>query len=1781
MRELKPHKVFQVMLFVFLFLGFSTNVFPKSLYVLNMQGSMEAFDIQENVLIHQTSTSILNGGNAVGLALDEDSQYLFVTYESANYINIFNANTMEYITQVLPPNASNLAGVVVDQRTHRVYAVNRNADRLFVYFWDAAALTLTNLITSGSGSLPLTNESGGTIRGTYGLTIDERNNTLYVGYMTYGIMAYNIDHLTNAKIGGVTAISNIATTHDAVDVAIDVDNQYIYSTSASPGGDKVLHKYELNNDDAHSSVDVVFPCVGVAVDQASGLVYTTTYSKGSLGVYNSDLALQNTYMSEQRPTGLVIPTSGSVSFNPLNLTIIAPSVAGQGADINYSISYSNPNSTEVTNVTLIAWAPANTTYVSCSAGGVYESVSGTVTWNIGTIAANARIASKSLIVTAPSSPGIEISMTARINSPDTGWTQITQTATTQTASDNAPVMTNFSGSITYTAGGSAAAIDLGADATVEDTDDDQYNGGFLLADYQTSFIDTDQMTIADAGNITTSGSEVRYNGTAIGDIDSTNNGANGNNLKINFDSNPATDEAIGALIHALRFSNNTTSASGTPTTQRSIDITLKDPSGNSSPASTVTVNLTPTVTTTPASSITATTALSGGNVTADGGAAVTARGVCWNTSANPTTADSKTSDGTGTGSFESSITGLSLGNTYHIRAYAINSNGVSYGSDVEFTTRTASFEFESMDPIILEVGKTAGPDDPDGTKLKSDPEGEGAYTWTSSNEDVATVSTNGTVTAIAYLPEDGKNYGTSWITVTDNDKRQKSKLAKIYDHISVTPVELKGRKVGESDTLTASGATGTYTWESSNSDVATVLNGIVTYRAIGTADMTIMDGETWPAKFDACTVAVSVTQEGTSHLSELELTWDNGETTVTVLAGNTMNIECKGGDENYIWSGSAGAWLNSAKTGIEAPEDAAAGIYELTITDGKGTSKTLSLIVPLKLQPYSLSLLATEEGNDLVFTVSNASGNVRWTIVDSGVMVPGFGLVNKGGDTITNRIKKTDVDIDAVSGTTAWIEVKAHDDNLDAKCDVTTNRINVVLASVLKVRAVDSNGTPINNAFVKVLGAGKAGTMSGTNPVEFTDLPYSSDIRYKVRVSAGGYLTEEEDNLSASGDVYDVILTESSAGFTGAVKVDGSALEGATVIARNNQGRYFYTVTNSAGGFSIDVATEDIANPWKVAVTKQGYTSTSEEGLTLNAGETILVGDLAITRQTVISWAVHKDPDFANNSRWTIKLTSFPDFVDGDESGLIWSYITGAGITNFGCMGDPVFQDATKAICIPYTADIFDDMVSAEFTAEPAGGVAATMIIRFEASGGTDRTAVAEGEISPDFGGSVSLIQSEVEEGDKDNTGFDAPPGGIETDVTLWVRVERTSAAVDIAGYSLSGAVYQLDLVDSSGQVVDSSDKTNQIFLRFRFDPTKWVPYQDAIFYREEGGMWRLFSNNNILNVDYLSNTITIESNRLYEWSLMTPAGGGDESGGPCSGGCFVNTLTFEPVAQKALLLLLFVILVSGAFLYTGKLRTKPWAGNRRRKMFNSTGKNSKTLMIVAISLLITALSSGLFDSALAADSPAGTESPTSIEAGKKTKGDASEYLHGTNRKGEFSARIGMGYNYVHEKVHTTLYSRRSEFGVEFSLYPLLRVDYWLNDRIAIEAGFHLDYYEWYIKNSLTEDDSHFYGYTFVIGPAFYGRERDFGFLGRGALFAQIGIGCKFLNTDLDMPIKDYDPAIGWELAAGFEKGRYDFRIGYGFFKHDADNTASGFSTDGSNSTLNLSGFFFDITYRL
>lgn len=85
--------------------------------------------------------------------------------------------------------------------------------------------------------------------------------------------------------------------------------------------------------------------------------------------------------------------------------------------------------------------------------------------------------------------------------------------------------------------------------------------------------------------------------------------------------------------------------------------------------------------------ITYTSANGGGTVVDDGGDSVTERGICWSTSMNPTTGDSKATSGTGEGSFRAAMTGLVPNKTYYVRAYAVNDLGIAYGKNIFFTTK--------------------------------------------------------------------------------------------------------------------------------------------------------------------------------------------------------------------------------------------------------------------------------------------------------------------------------------------------------------------------------------------------------------------------------------------------------------------------------------------------------------------------------------------------------------------------------------------------------------------------------------------------------------------------------------------------------------------------------------------------------------------------------------------------------------------------------------------------------------------------------------------------------------------------------------------------------------------------------------------------------------------------------------------------------------------------------------------------------------------------------------
>jgi hypothetical protein len=94
----------------------------------------------------------------------------------------------------------------------------------------------------------------------------------------------------------------------------------------------------------------------------------------------------------------------------------------------------------------------------------------------------------------------------------------------------------------------------------------------------------------------------------------------------------------------------------------------------------------PVVTTAAVTAITKTSAVSGGEVTYNGGGEVTARGLVFSMSADPTINDTKIDGGAGVGAFVSKLANLEKFTTYHVRAYATNSAGTAYGSDIQFTT---------------------------------------------------------------------------------------------------------------------------------------------------------------------------------------------------------------------------------------------------------------------------------------------------------------------------------------------------------------------------------------------------------------------------------------------------------------------------------------------------------------------------------------------------------------------------------------------------------------------------------------------------------------------------------------------------------------------------------------------------------------------------------------------------------------------------------------------------------------------------------------------------------------------------------------------------------------------------------------------------------------------------------------------------------------------------------------------------------------------------------------
>jgi len=261
----------------------------------------------------------------------------------------------------------------------------------------------------------------------------------------------------------------------------------------------------------------------------------------------------------------------------------------------------------------------------------------------------------------------------------------------------------------------------------------------------------------------------------------------------------------------------------------------------------------PTVTTTAVSNITQTTAESGGNVTGESGAAITARGVCRSTSAYPTTADSTTIDGAGTGVFSSTMTGLIPGTTYHVRAYAVNSAGTFYGNDISFTTAAEAPEI-SLNRTRLNFAVIMGKTGTGGQSVSITDSGGGTWNWNAGVSDswiqvtpssgVGDAKVNVSIDAAGFTNA-GEYLGS--INIIDANAGSPQAQVAVYLWVKTKDLPPFGHIETPSDGSTVSGSIAVTGWALDDVEIANVKiyrNGVLAHEpdSVFIADAILVEG---------------------------------------------------------------------------------------------------------------------------------------------------------------------------------------------------------------------------------------------------------------------------------------------------------------------------------------------------------------------------------------------------------------------------------------------------------------------------------------------------------------------------------------------------------------------------------------------------------------------------------------------------------------------------------------------------------------------------------------------------------------------------------------------------------------------------------------------------------------------------------------------------------------------------------------------------------------------------
>ena len=363
-----------------------------------------------------------------------------------------------------------------------------------------------------------------------------------------------------------------------------------------------------------------------------------------------------------------------------------------------------------------------------------------------------------------------------------------------------------------------------------------------------------------------------------------------------------------------------------------------------------------------------------------------------------------------------------------------------------------------------------------------------AVSWSSSNTGVATVS-GGQVTAVKA--------GTATITVTtaDGNKTATCSVTVEAKKVAVTGVKIDIETLeiieGETGTIKvtvepADATNKTVNWTTSNAEVATVADGVVTAVAPGTATIiaTTADG----GKTATCAVTVSpkpIPVEGVSvEVETLEVV--EGETAAVVVKITPEDATVK----DVTFSSSDETVATVDENGNITAVGPGTATITITTVDGEKTATcevtVTPKVVPVEGIAFTKEQVSVVEGEKVLlyvsFTPKNASDKrVTWSSSDTGVAT----VDTKGNVT-------------GVKPGTATITVKTTDGGKTATCEVTVTK-----------KPTPVSGVTINRTSLTLTIGGSAILVATVSPEDATNkkVTWSSSDETVAKVDQNGEVT--------------------------------------------------------------------------------------------------------------------------------------------------------------------------------------------------------------------------------------------------------------------------------------------------------------------------------------------------------------------------------------------------------------------------------------------------------------------------------------------------------------------------------------------------------------------------------------------------------------------------------------------------------------------------------------------------